>query len=51
MNDVKYAFSVIMSILQHRFVVLGVSINLLSVIIGCGIIGLVLYFFFGVFDE
>ena len=51
MNDVRNTFSVIMNILQHNFVVLGVRINLLAVIIGCGVIAIVLYFWFGVFDD
>lgn len=51
MNDLRAIFNVIMQILQHNFVVLGVRINLLAVIIGCGIIAIVLYFFYCVFSD
>lgn len=51
MNDLRSVFSEVMEILQHNFVVLGVRINLLAVVIGCGVIAIVLSFFFGVFDD
>lgn len=51
MNDLRNVFSEIMEILQHNFVVLGVRLNLLAVVIGCGVIAIALSFFFGVFDD
>ena len=51
MEDLRNTFDVVMNILQHNFVVLGVRINLLAVVIGCGVIAIALSFFFGVFDD
>ena len=51
MNDLRGIFSEIMEILQHNFVVLGFRLNLLEVVIGCGVIAIALSFFFGVFDD
>lgn len=51
MSELRSIVSVIMQILQHNFVVFGTRINLLAVIIGCGVISIFLYFFYGVFSD
>ena len=51
MNDLRAIINVIMQILTHNFVVFGARINLLAVTIGCGIIAILLYFFYRVFSD
>lgn len=51
MNILRAIIDVIMRILTHNFPVFGTSINLLSVMIGCGVISILLYFFYRVFSD
>ena len=51
MGDLQNIFSVVLQILNKPFVVLGFRITLLSVVIGLGVLGIVLSFVFGVFDD
>lgn len=51
MNDLRAIVSVIMQIMTKNFVVFGTRINLLAVAIGCGVITILLYFFYRVFGD
>ena len=50
MYVIQVIFDCILNILDHNFIVFGVTLNLKGVIIGCALIGFVGYLIFGLFE-